>query len=286
MQISMNTNSINPQQTSSLATNLHAFMSWFLLFLELFIMKNVRTSILWADFQTNAVKYGEVGKYTVCITIMLICLLPSLNNNNNNKNNNNNTNHIQMHILRFLQSPHCAANCLQHICSSGPGTMVCRSHATHRALITCSVQSVTWYGGTTQLLSLTEFKLHLLFRLISLAEPINRWSAHIVYTGWITTMSICLLPSLNINIHIKYTGSITTMSICLLVLPSLNINIHIKYTGWITTMSICWLPSLNINIHIKCTCWFTTLNNLPHRFSVQPLCTALQVQDRPAVTPV
>ena len=31
----------------------------------------------------------------------------------------------------FLQSPHCAANCLQHACSSGPDAIVCKSCATH-----------------------------------------------------------------------------------------------------------------------------------------------------------
>ena len=40
-------------------------------------------------------------------------------------------------IRDFLQSPHSAANCLQHIRSSGPGAIVCKSRATHRALITC-----------------------------------------------------------------------------------------------------------------------------------------------------
>ena len=37
----------------------------------------------------------------------------------------------------FLQSPHSAANCLQHVRSSGPCAIVCKSRATHRALITC-----------------------------------------------------------------------------------------------------------------------------------------------------
>ena len=37
-------------------------------------------------------------------------------------------------IRDFLRSPHSAANCLQH---SGPGATVCKSQATHRALITC-----------------------------------------------------------------------------------------------------------------------------------------------------
>ena len=40
-------------------------------------------------------------------------------------------------IRDFLQCPHSAANCLQHIRSSGPGAIVCKSCATHWALITC-----------------------------------------------------------------------------------------------------------------------------------------------------
>ena len=40
-------------------------------------------------------------------------------------------------IRDFLQSPHSAANCLQHVRSSGPGTIVCESRATRRALVTC-----------------------------------------------------------------------------------------------------------------------------------------------------
>ena len=40
-------------------------------------------------------------------------------------------------VQDFLQSPHSAANCLQQVRSSGPGTILCKSHATHRALITC-----------------------------------------------------------------------------------------------------------------------------------------------------
>ena len=42
-------------------------------------------------------------------------------------------------IQDFLQSPHCAANCLQHVRSSGPGAIVCKSRATHGALITCNM---------------------------------------------------------------------------------------------------------------------------------------------------
>ena len=39
-------------------------------------------------------------------------------------------------IRDFLESPHSAANCLQHVRSSGLGATVCKSHATHRVLIT------------------------------------------------------------------------------------------------------------------------------------------------------
>ena len=40
-------------------------------------------------------------------------------------------------IRDFSQSPHSAANGLQHVRSSGLGAIVCKSRTTHRALITC-----------------------------------------------------------------------------------------------------------------------------------------------------
>ena len=40
-------------------------------------------------------------------------------------------------IRDFLQSPHSAVNCLQHVRSSGTGAIVCKSRATHLALFTC-----------------------------------------------------------------------------------------------------------------------------------------------------
>ena len=61
-------------------------------------------------------------------------------------------------IRDLLQSPHCAANHLQHVRSSGPNAIVCKSRATHRALITCRMLRATWYEGTAQLLKLTGFK--------------------------------------------------------------------------------------------------------------------------------
>ena len=68
-------------------------------------------------------------------------------------NNKNNSNHTDRRNLRFLQSPHCAANCLQQARSSGPGTIMCKSHATHRVLITCNMPCGTWYKQTAQLYS-------------------------------------------------------------------------------------------------------------------------------------
>ena len=67
-------------------------------------------------------------------------------------------------IPDFLQSPHCAANCLQHVRSSGPDAIECKSRAAHRALITCNMYCATWYEGTAQLLSWTELKSHFFFR--------------------------------------------------------------------------------------------------------------------------
>ena len=74
--------------------------------------------------------------------ILALTLLSQLLNNNYNSNN------IIIIIIiiiiiafkgairDFLQSPHSAANCLQHVRSSGPRAVVCKSRATHRALIT------------------------------------------------------------------------------------------------------------------------------------------------------
>ena len=81
-------------------------------------------------------------------------------------------------IREFLQSPHCAANRLQHLRSSGPGR--------YRVQITCNTSSVyhvqhvvlraTWYEGTAQLLNLTEFKSNL-FELHFVGRIISRWKS-------------------------------------------------------------------------------------------------------------
>ena len=75
--------------------------------------------------------------------------------------NRNNNDCIGRFNLRFLQSLHCTTNYLQHIRSCDQGAVVCKSRAAHWALITCSMSCATWCKGTAQLLSLTQFKLHL-----------------------------------------------------------------------------------------------------------------------------
>ena len=64
-------------------------------------------------------------------------------------------------IRGFLQSPHSAANCLQHVRSSVAQS--CAKHVQHiKRFSRASVMlRATWYEGTAQLLSLTELKLHL-----------------------------------------------------------------------------------------------------------------------------
>ena len=83
------------------------------------------------------------------------------NNNNNNKNNNNsnsnnnnnndddddNNNNKIIIIIIALRGAIRAANCLQHVSSSGPGAIVRKSRAAQRPLITCNMSSVTWYEG-------------------------------------------------------------------------------------------------------------------------------------------
>ena len=68
-------------------------------------------------------------------------------------NYNNNNNRIERRNSRFSQSPHCAANWLQHVRSFDPGAIVCKPRATHRARITCNIPCAIWHGATAQLLS-------------------------------------------------------------------------------------------------------------------------------------
>ena len=54
-------------------------------------------------------------------------------------------------LKKKKKSPHCAANCLQDVRSSGPGAFVCKSRARHRALITCDMSCHVPRGTKGQL---------------------------------------------------------------------------------------------------------------------------------------
>ena len=77
-------------------------------------------------------------------------------------------------IQDFLQSPHSTANCLQHARSSGTGTIVCKSHATHRTLITCKSHVMCHLvRRDSSAIKFDRVETHL-FELILLAESLNR----------------------------------------------------------------------------------------------------------------
>ena len=63
---------------------------------------------------------------------------------------------FQAAIRDFLHSPHCVANRLQHVRSSGLGAVVCNTSSAYH--VQHVVLRATLYEGTARLLSLTEFK--------------------------------------------------------------------------------------------------------------------------------
>ena len=75
-------------------------------------------------------------------------------------------------IWDFFQSPLWAVNCLQHVCSSGQGTIVCKSCATHWPL-SCAACRV--HLGTKGQLSYLSWQSgnRIYFSFISLAETIK-----------------------------------------------------------------------------------------------------------------
>ena len=74
----------------------------------------------------------------------------------------------------FLQSPHCAVNRLQHVHSSGPGAIVCKSCATHQALVTCSMSCFVPCGTKGQLSYTVWQSLNRIYlSSILLAEPLT-----------------------------------------------------------------------------------------------------------------
>ena len=67
------------------------------------------------------------------------------NTNNNNDDDDDDDDLIERRNSRFFYS---AVSCLQHVRSSDPGAVACKSRAIQRALITCNMSCATWYKGT------------------------------------------------------------------------------------------------------------------------------------------
>ena len=91
-----------------------------------------------------------------CRSISCKMTLTSFHKAGININSNN-----KRRIQDFLQSPHCTTKRLQHVHSCGLGAIVCKSHRALIIYVQHAVLYATWCEGTAQLLSLTEFKLHL-----------------------------------------------------------------------------------------------------------------------------
>ena len=88
----------------------------------------------------------------------------------NNVNNDNND-CIQRRSSRFFFKNLLAAPLtVSNTYALGQGAILCKSRATHRALITCNVSCATWYEWTAQLLSLTELKWHFILALLACTQ--------------------------------------------------------------------------------------------------------------------
>ena len=79
-------------------------------------------------------------------------------------------------IRDFLQSPHSAVNCLQHVRSSGLGAIVCKSRATHRTLITCKCHDTCHLvRRDSSAIKFDRVEVAFIWTFILLAKPLNRW---------------------------------------------------------------------------------------------------------------
>ena len=98
--------------------------------------------------------------------------------NNDDDNNDNDSKHdgdIERSNVRFLQSPHCTANCLQHACLHSQGAVMWKSHATCHVHITCNLSNGLYCKGTALQLIWHKWN-HLWFQFFTLlAETINQW---------------------------------------------------------------------------------------------------------------
>ena len=82
----------------------------------------------------------------IIIIIIIVMIMVMINDNDDNNINNNRIKFFLFIYFFFLQSPRCPVNCHQHARSKfyGQGVLVCKSRATHRALMTCNI-CAKWY---------------------------------------------------------------------------------------------------------------------------------------------
>ena len=99
------------------------------------------------------------------IIMMIRMIITTINNNNDINDNDSNIERHSSRILTVSSLSHWAANCLQHVYSSGQSAIMCKPYATHWALITCSTSFAMWCEGTAQLLSLTKLRSQLFLGL-------------------------------------------------------------------------------------------------------------------------
>ena len=82
-------------------------------------------------------------------------------------NDNNDNNYTERRDARFLSIS------LQHR-STGRSAIVCKSRATHRALITCKMSCATLYEGTTHVHKFDKVETTFIFSFVLLVETTDR----------------------------------------------------------------------------------------------------------------
>ena len=93
----------------------------------------------------------------------------SMSDNDNNDYNDS----IERRISRFLQSPHCAWSCLQHVSSRDQGAIKCKSLAAHQTLITCNISFASWARRDSPAIKFGRVKIAFILGLLGWLKPLN-----------------------------------------------------------------------------------------------------------------
>ena len=114
-----------------------------------------------------------------------------------------------------MQSPHCAANCLPHVCSCAQSAVVYKLRAPQLAHFICNMSCATWYKRTVQMFCL-KAEITYIFSFISLVESSNRRRRErtriiiIVFRGAIRDFSQFPHSAANCLQHVRSSGSDAT----------------------------------------------------------------------------